>query len=84
MAFDLKGWDSGPTKAKGTPKTGSYINAADSLATILGAGYFDSTIVAEQATVGDLIQISGSDGAKWIFVSAVTSSVDITTANLSA
>lgn len=83
-AFLLSGWDSGPMAGKGFPKIGRYKQVADSLATILGAAYFDSTIVAEQATVGDAIFIVGSDGAKWIRVSVVTSVTDITTANLSA
>lgn len=84
MAFIDSGWDSGPTAAKGFPKIARYRQTADTLATILGAAYFDDTIVALNATVGDAIFIVGSDGAKWIFVSVVTDNTDITTANLSA
>ena len=83
-AFLASGYDSGPMAGKGFPKMARYSQPADSLATILGATYFDSTIVAEQATVGDSIYIVGSDGAKFIRVSTVTSTTDITTANLSA
>lgn len=84
MAFLLSGWDSGPMAGKGFPKVGRYKQLADSLATIVGATYFDNTIVAEQAAVGDAIWIVGSDGAKWQQVSVVTSATDITVANVSA
>ena len=84
MAFIESGFDSGPTAAKGFPKIMRYRQTADALATILGATYFDDTIVALNATVGDAIFIVGSDGAKWIRVSVVTDNTDITTANLSA
>ncbi len=83
MAFDEKDWDSGPTAGKGFPKIGRYRSTADNLATVGGAAYFDSTIVAENATVGDAIWISASDGARWLQVSVVTSTTDITTAVVS-
>lgn len=83
MAFIESGFDSGPTAAKGFPKIGRYKQSADALATILGATYFDNTIVALNATVGDAIFIVGSDGAKWIRVSTVTDNTDIATAVLS-
>ena len=84
MAFIESGFDSGPLAAKGFPKIMRYRQTADSLATILGATYFDDTIVALNATIGDAIFIVGSDGAKWIQISAVTDNTDVTTANLSA
>lgn len=84
MAFIESGWDSGPTAAKGFPKVSRYRQIADTLATIVGATYFDSTIVALNATVGDAIWIVGSDGAKWQRISVVTSDTDITIANVSA
>lgn len=80
MAFIESGWDSGPLAAKGTPKIGRYKNTADTLATIAGATYFDSTIVALNATVGDFIFETGSDGSTLQKVSVVTSNTDITTA----
>jgi len=83
-AFILSGWDSGSTAAKGTPKMGRYKQLADSIATISAAAYFDSTIVAEQASVGDAIYIVGSDGAQFQRVSVVTSPTDITLADMTA
>ena len=82
MAFIESGWDSGPTAGKGFPKMGRYKNTDDTLATIGGAAYFDSTIVALNATVGDSIYIVGSDGAAFRKVSVVTDNTDITTAAL--
>lgn len=84
MAFIESGWDSGPTKAKGFPKESTYMNTADTLATIVGATYFDDTIVALNATVGDRIYVVGSDGAKFQRVSVVTDDTDITVAAMSA
>ena len=83
MAFIESGFDSGPLAAKGFPKIMRYRQTADDLSTIQGATYFDDTIVALNATVGDSIYIVASDGAKWIRVSVVTDNTDITTANLS-
>ncbi len=83
MAFIESGWDSGPTAAKGFPKISRYRQVADDLATIGGATYFDDTIVALNATVGDAIWIVASDGARWLRVSVVTDNTDITTAVVS-
>lgn len=80
MAFIASGWDSGPLAAKGTPKMGRYKNTDDTLSTILGDTYFDSTIVALNATVGDFIFYVGSDGSSIMKVTVVTSNTDISTA----
>ncbi len=82
MAFIESGWDSGPTAAKGFPKISRYKQTADTLATIVGATYFDGTIVALNATVGDFIFIVGSDGNSIYIVTVVTSNTDITVAAL--
>lgn len=83
MSFIESGWDSGPTAAKGFPKIARYKNTDDDLSTIGGAAYFDDTIVALNAAVGDAIWIVASDGARWLRVSAVTDNTDITTAVVS-
>lgn len=82
MAFIDSGWDSGPTAGKGTPKMGRYKNTDDTLSTILGDTYFDDTIVALNATVGDFIFYVGSDGSSIMIVSTVTDNTDISTSAL--
>lgn len=82
MAFIESGWDSGSTAAKGTPKLSFYKNTDDTLSTILGDTYFDDTIVALNATVGDVILYVGSDGTTFMKVTVVTDNTDISTAAL--
>ncbi len=82
MAFVESGWDSGPTAGKGFPKIARYRSTTDNLATVKGATYFDTAIVAGNATVGDFIMVAASDGNTILWVSTVTSGVDITTTAL--
>ncbi len=76
MAFTLNNWDK--LSAEGNtnvPRIYAYYSASDAIATIVASAYFNNIDAA--LTIGDQINIVGSDGAETVRVTAVSPNVTV-------
>ena len=79
MAFDATNYDPGHSPKGSAPRVHTYGTAADAIATVVGATYFDGSIAARLMTVGDAILLRCTDGTVLRRVSA-KSGTDVTLA----
>lgn len=73
MAFDVAGLDPTGAGRKGAPKLATYVSTADTLATILADGYFDTFSTAVETN--DRMYIVGTDGAAMCQITSASGDV---------
>lgn len=76
MAFSINNWDKLSCEGNSiVPSVYSYYSAAEALAVLEAAGYFNN--VSGRLKIGDTIMVRGSDGTAETRVTAVTPNVTL-------